>query len=277
MTHRFSLIAFFAACLLIVVATCMKSKGLKERDQTTISWDVMGYYLYLPATFIYKDLAKVEFGEAIVEKYKPSTSFYQVFELDNSNRLLQYPIGLAILNTPFFFIGHFFAGITDFPQDGFSLPYQIAIWWGGILVAFLGLWMLRKLLLQYFTDQTVGITLLVLVFATNYLNYSAIDGALTHNYLFTIYVLLIWVTRCWYLKPNWRDSVFIGLLVGFAALTRPTDILAASIPILWGGGSVFTEFFKSNSTLAKALAKAGFGGNYNRVGWIYPVALLEGL
>ena len=40
-------------------------------------------------------------------------------------------------------------------DNGFSLPNQLAIQLGALKMCLLGLWYLRKLLLEYFKDSTV--------------------------------------------------------------------------------------------------------------------------
>jgi len=232
--NRQSLYAFFLCVLTIFAVSLMKGKWKKSGTEAVLSWDVTGYYLYLPTGLIYQDFEQIAFRDSIMEKYHPSGSFYQAYQVENGNWLLQYPSGMAVMYAPGFLIGHLGALMTDYPEDGFSIPYQFGIWLWGLLVAFLGLWLLRKFLLHYFSDQSVAITLLVLAIATNYLNYTAIDGALTHNYEFTLYAALLLFTRKWYLHPNYKDSIVIGLLIGLSALARPSDIVIAIVPLAWG-------------------------------------------
>ena len=206
----------------------------QKKYEATITWDVSGYYWYLPSIFIYKDLKQQRFGNEIIKKYHPSASFSQSFVHPSGNRVMKYSAGLALQYLPFFGVAHLYALNSDkYPADGFSRPYQLAISIGSWLVAIIGLFFLRRVLLQYFTDKNVALTLLVLVFATNYLNYSAIDGAMTHNWLFTIYALLIWSSIRFYERPTTPRAVGIGALVGLAALTRPTEIIGLLIPLLW--------------------------------------------
>ena len=80
----------------------------------------------------------------------------------------------------------------------------------------------------------VAWTLVLLCFGTNYLNYSAIDGAMTHNNVFTIYALLLLTTHRFYVRATWSRALLIGACIGLMALTRPTEIIAALIPVLWG-------------------------------------------
>ncbi|MFT5165334.1 MAG: hypothetical protein ACI8P3_000558 [Saprospiraceae bacterium] len=237
MQKKINSISFYALlfCILsIFIVSLLESKWQHKGNEAVLSWDVTGYYLYLPAAFIYKDVRHLAFKDSIMKRYNPSTSFYQAFQLESGDWLLQYPIGLAVMYSPGFLMGHIGAMLGSYPQDGFSAPYQIGIWIWGLLVAFLGLLLLRKLLLNYFSDKAVALTLLVLALATNYMNYAAIDGAMTHNYEFTLYAAVLYFTRKWYLHPSFKISVIIGVLVGLAALARPTDIVIAIVPLAWG-------------------------------------------
>jgi hypothetical protein len=131
-------------------------------------------------------------------------------------------------------IAHWLTPLTDYPADGFSRPYQLAISLESLLIACLGLWLLRLVLQRHFPDLTVAIVLVTITFATNYLDYAGINSAMSHNYLFTAYALLIWLSDNYWKKPSSTTAFFIGLVVGIMALTRPTEVVAILIPLLWG-------------------------------------------
>ncbi|MBK8652918.1 MAG: glycosyltransferase family 39 protein [Haliscomenobacter sp.] len=155
--------------------------------------------------------------------------------MPNGNYVLKYSCGQAILFSPFFFLAHCYAKLNDtFPADGFSVPSQFMISMGCLLMAFLGMWVLRRILLRYFSDSSVAVSLILLVLGTNYFEYGTLGSALTHSNLFTLYALLILLTIRFYEKPTYWKAVGIGGLVGLAALVRPTEILSALIPLLWG-------------------------------------------
>ena len=68
MRRRASLIALLACWLLQLGAGLLYyPKGNKPWTEATIGWDVSGYYLYLPALFIYKDIKKLEFLDDVIE------------------------------------------------------------------------------------------------------------------------------------------------------------------------------------------------------------------
>lgn len=232
---RFSKISLWFSCLLLsVIALFYYPKWNKETTEATISWDVSGYYWYLPAFLIYEDVRQLGFSETIIEKYRPTPANLQSFKHKNGNYVLKYSSGQAILMLPGYLAGHVASTVLDYPQDGFSRPYQFGIFFWGLLVSLLGLIFLQRILIQYFSETATGLTLLTVSFATNFLEYGAITNAMTHNFLFTLYAILIWLTMRFYKKSTFGVAVGIGAVVGLMALTRPTEILAVLIPVLFG-------------------------------------------
>lgn len=210
-------------------------KWQQELTEATISYDVSGYYLYLPAAFIYQDLKDVAFLDDVMEQYRPTASPYQVFTHPSGNKVMKYSIGQAVIYAPWFAAGHAWAAASGaYPADGFSRPYQFMISLGSLVICFLGLYWLTTLLRVYFPDKIVAWTVALVALGTNYLNYSAIDGAMTHNTVFTLAGLLLLSSHRFYVRAQWSHALTIGACLGLMALTRPTEITAAIIPLLWG-------------------------------------------
>jgi hypothetical protein len=212
-----------------------------ERNHTEapLSWDVSGYYLYLPALFIYKDLQELKFLPDIIDTYKPSPSADQAFlhSKDNNgqNRMvMKYPLGMALLYLPFFLISHLIAGFGHYPSDGFSWPYQVMVQLGSACVAILGLFLLKLNLRRFFTDKASGLAILLIAVGTNFFNYATFDAPMPHVFLFTLFTLLFHLTLRWHEKPSWIDAAGIGICIGIAGLVRPTELLAALIPLMLG-------------------------------------------
>ncbi|UKN03676.1 hypothetical protein K6119_09135 [Paracrocinitomix mangrovi] len=202
--------------------------------QVTI-WDALGYYQYLPATFIYNDVDKLAWYEKLESKYNLSGGeIYQYQQLENGNKVAKYTAGVAIMQSPFFLLAHSYALLSDYEADGFSAPYQYAIAYGMVLYFILALFILRKILLRYYDDTITSITLILITLATNTLQYVAAEAGMSHGYIFLLYSLLIWFTIKWHDKPTFKYSALIGFTVGFAAICRITDAVMILIPILWG-------------------------------------------
>jgi hypothetical protein len=210
----------------------------KGGSEATISWDVSGYYWYLPAAFIYHDLKNLSFSDSIRNAYSCSPDNQQITFLSNNRKVLKYSSGMAVQYLPFFFAAHLLAKPLGYLPDGFSPPYQLAIQIGALLSMLLGLWVLRKLLLRYYKDGTVAVVLLLLAWGTNYTNYVCIDPGMSHAWLFTLYAMLMLSTDNFYRKPAYGSAIQIGFLIGLLILSRPSEMIAGVLFLFWGLSSL---------------------------------------
>ncbi|WP_310397336.1 hypothetical protein [Hymenobacter sp.] len=225
----------FCSLLTVTVAFGLLPRWNAKGPGAVISWDVSGYYLYLPAIFIHYDLKELRFHEQLLREYGPTPDFQQAFLHPGSGHyVMKYSAGMAVQYLPFFLAAHALAAPLGYPADGFSPPYQAAILLASVLVAILGQWLVRRALLPRFGEWPTALTLLVVVLGTNYFSYSAVAGAMTHNWLFTWYAGLLLLTPAFYDRPTMGRALAIGATVGLMTLTRPTEILAGLIPLLWG-------------------------------------------
>lgn len=231
-----SLVVLIVCWLILVGVTLFYYPKWKlPGPEATISWDVSGYYLYLPATFIYKDLRKLSFLPDILKKYNPTIEIQQASPHPNGNYVMLYSCGQALMYLPAFSLAHAYASLDkSYPADGFSRPYQLGITLGSLLFALLGLLLTRRNLLTFFSDESTALALFCIALGTNYFEYTATTGAMTHGYLFTLYAALIYFTIKFYRSPAISAAIGIGACIGLSALTRPTEILTAIIPLLWG-------------------------------------------
>lgn len=206
-----------------------------DKEEAVIAWDVSGYYWYIPSVFIYKDLKKQSFADSVLKKYHPTPDPQQFTPNKNGDgSVLTYSSGMAFMYLPLFMAAHIAAPALGYPADGFSMPYQFALQVGSMLIGLIGLWYYRRFLLYYFEDKVVAVLLLLMTLGTNYLNYTSIDSAQTHNWLFVIYVLLLLNTHRFYQNPSYKYACRIGVLCGIAILIRPSEMTSVLIPLLWG-------------------------------------------
>ena len=229
--YSLAIIALWTICC--IYFSCIQQVWTYQGYDSFLSWDVMGYYLYLPATFIYGDLHELRFVEHIMQTYEPSSYFYQAHLHENGNYAMSYSAGVAILYFPFFVLAHLFALATPFAADGFSLPYQCSIYISGCVYALVGLFAIRHVLKKFYADNIVAVALFILIFATNYFHYSLLENAMTHIHLFMLYAFVLLLTMRWYAKHKFTDALLLGLCIGLAVLMRPSEIVIVFIPILW--------------------------------------------
>jgi hypothetical protein len=200
-----------------------------------LSWDVFGYYLYLPARFIYHDIGlhNIDWVKQIAEQYQTTSTLYQVVPLPAGGFVIKYSAGMALLNAPAFFIAHMLTEPLGFTTDGFSLPYQYAWTITALVITAIGLWFTRKILQEFFNEKLTCILMAVIVLATNYFQLTAFDGYLTHNYTYTFFAIIIWFTIRWHRAPDYFSSFMLGLSSGLIVLIRPSELVCLLIPLLW--------------------------------------------
>lgn len=234
MENRISLATVcFGWLIILAISFFYYPKWQQSGNESTIGYDVAGYYEYLPALFIYKDLGLLRFQDSVFAKYGLGNSFPN-YKSNTGKMIMKYPAGAAIMYMPFFTVAHVYAKATGLPTDGYSRPYQTAISWGCLLYVLIGLLFARKVLLNSFNDKVTAITLLLLIIGTNYLNYAAIDNAMTHSLLFTIFSIFLWLVISFYKSPRTIIAIFMGALIGLATITRPSEIVICIMPIFWG-------------------------------------------
>jgi len=94
----------------------------------TFYGDGLGYYLYLPASFIYHNFNSIaEYPEGSVDfmitRYANNMK-EEATRAPNGRILIQYTYGVAFLEMPFFFIAHAYEKCNGLPANGFTLPYD---------------------------------------------------------------------------------------------------------------------------------------------------------
>jgi hypothetical protein len=261
-----SLVAVLVITSIFVAQRFRYSHNNEVNGYNATSWDALGYYMYLPATFIYDDVKELKWFPGIDSTYHVSGGwFYQAIPLENGQFTYKYLSGVAIMESPFFAIGHLSAKITGAPQDGFSAPYQYAILFGALFWFFIGLFFLRKVLHLYFSEQSTALTLLLLCLCSNLIQYVSIDGGMSHAYIFPLYSLILWLTIRWHETPKWSTALLLGLLAGLAVISRPTELILIFIPILWiwdtqKHGSTKFQFLTKNPLHLAAVIGGGIIG-----------------
>ena len=229
------------ACLIagtVLFGYRMAYSDLNQKELKVTTWDAFGYYMYLPSIVIYNDASQLKWLPEIDSTYQlTGGQLYQAHKHTNGNYVNKYLGGVAIIESPFFFMGHAIALCTDYPADGFSAPYQYALAFGAVLMVFLSLLLLRKILLRYYSDRASALAILLLILASNLIQYVSIDSAMSHAWIFPLYVVLLYATIRWHETPHWKWAALIGWTIGLATISRPTEAVMLFIPLLWGTSS----------------------------------------
>jgi hypothetical protein len=234
-TDGFILVALFVAFF----AVSMKRHSVNVSG--TINSDTKGYYIYLPALFVYKDIHKV-----------PLQDFPDPHRNDKGEYYTKYTCGVAAFYLPFFIGAHVYANVCHLNASGFSDPYCYAMILCGVFWSFVGIYLLKRLLEKYFSWATTWVTLLCIMLGTNFFSYATLDIGMSHVYNFTLFAAAILVTDSFYENPTKRKAILLALLLGWIVLIRPTNIVLGIFLVLYK--TVSLQDIKQRMTFLRAHA-----------------------
>ncbi|MFK7970272.1 MAG: hypothetical protein AB8F95_07890 [Bacteroidia bacterium] len=238
---------------------------LSNPQADLLTGDASGYYQYLPAATLHGDLNDPRKSAALRVFYSINTPVPPDSALlphptgryiGEDTMMIKYTMGVAIMQSPFFVLGHITAWITGHDRDGYSPPYRYWVSFGKVAYVLLGLWWLGQLLISIFDKKAASLSLLLIALATQLFFFTCVHQSMSHPFLFMLYCGLMLATHRWYAagKEKGRGSAFslkssttkAALAIGFAAgmitLTRPTELICLFIPLLYGVGGLSAKF-----------------------------------
>jgi|GEM_PF-577488 len=193
------------------------------------SWlwaDQTGYYIYLPATFIYQWQAELLPAD-IIDKTGNG------FERYPENKIFtRYTAGVSYFQLPFFLIAHALSYRDGFPGNGFSDVYIYAQIASGAFWGTLGLLFLYGFISRKWNRRTGIISTVVCWAGTPLLFYHAYGNGMSHIYGFGLIAFILWyVEQRQFFK--WHDWFVIGLMSGWLVLIRPTHAITIIVILVY--------------------------------------------
>jgi hypothetical protein len=254
------LIRQFLVGSFVLLSAYFTINGNWHKSRFPIQMDANGYYIFLPAIFIYHDIENLAFVDSMPEQFDRK---YFLYPNTGGGYMTKYSPGLAILELPFFTVAHLSAKLLGLEASGYSPPYRLAMGIASIFYTCLGLWFMALVLLRYFNPTPVLITLALLLYGTNIFFTTLMQPATTHTHVFLVLALVLYFIDRWYYSLYASDFAWAAFFAGYAALIRPTEALVALVPV----GYFFHHWkqqkfqfgFLLGQTKAIGLAIAGFG------------------
>ena len=194
-----------------------------------IKWDIISYYAYLPAAFIYHDLS-LDFTED-PEFLNDNKFWYQ--QTGIGKKVIITSMGLAYLYAPFFFMAHALAPDFDQARDGFQSIYQFFLVLSALFYLGFGFYFLWKFLARYFSPWITAITLFLIGMGTNLYYYSTHEAAMPHAFNFSLIALFLYLLARWYDRAGWKNSLLLGLVFGLIVLIRPSNAVLIILLVFW--------------------------------------------
>ena len=221
-----------ALAIVIIGVTCIWNCFNETRWESTgvMSWDAACYYAYLPQFINNKD-STLTIDELQHPDMAPSNRYVTA---PNGNRVIKTSMGMSFMYLPFYLAGyvlHFFSSGNS--GTGMEIEYREAMQFFGTFCLLSGLLLLRSMLKKYFSEGVIALTLLIIALGTNALYYTTYEGCMSHIPDFMLFVIFLFCTQRWHLRPSLRNSIILGLLYGLIVLIRPTNILAGWLFLLY--------------------------------------------
>lgn len=186
-----------------------------------IDGDGRDYYSYLVSIFIRHDLG-----------HQDITQYY--INATPTGTVNVHTIGVALLMLPFFGIGYLWAAVGGYSLAGYSEPFQYMVSIAALFYMLLGLAYTRKLLrVMGFADGVVAITLLLVCFGTNLLNYGLNEPAMSHVYSFALIAMFMYYTQRLFATMQARYLYLSALVFGLVMLVRPVNAIILFVAPFW--------------------------------------------
>ena len=233
---------FLIGLVSVVFVTQFSWKGNDNKAYSrVISSDGVGYYYYLPNTFLSKK----------IDCQTPDKRFFNEV---NGKGVNKYYVGTAVAMYPFFEIG-FLLGHKGEKITGFEPSYHKVISLAGIFYLLGGLLFLRAFFRQYkFKEWIISVSILLLFFGTNLMAYAILMPSMSHIYsFFFVSGFLYFAKSCSLQKKS--KHLFIGTaFLAMIILIRPLNgIIIFVLPFLAGSRlalkELITAIFKPKRVL----------------------------
>ncbi len=202
-----------------------------------IHGDQEGYYMYLPAVFIYDGFSGFKLKNCCRKKK------------ETKEWISKYTYGVALMQTPFFLVAHFIAKINYSPDgksveelkeydsgwkpNGFSGIYGAGILLAGAFYSSFGLFLLYFVVKRHTDPWTSLATLLCIFFGTNLLHYTTAEAGMSHVFSFFLFALVLYLLPGFLRSPGIDKGLLIGIPLGLSILIRPSNIIFALVFLLW--------------------------------------------
>lgn len=198
-----------------------------------IKADGMGYYDYLPAAIIYGDLLDCKKDSVHNSIANMREGYFLPYK---EKCVTKYPCGTAILLSPFFLYAHLTAPIKAYPNNGYSKPYQLSVFYGAVFYLFLGLIFIKKLLSLYSISRpSIFMVQLFITLSTSLIHYTYYDSAFSHVYSFFAISAFSFFVRSFFVHKKINHFMYACILLGIVFLLRNVNILIVLfIPFLAG-------------------------------------------
>lgn len=218
--------------LLVVLQWRIQGESGNAWDRT-IRGDAIGYYSYLPALFIHGDLKHHAGATAYINETA-------------QGRVRKYPVGVAVMELPFFLTADVLVRTQDGPRTGYEQPYHIAIALSGAFSLLIGLLVLRRMLLAWGASETTIAWVLVLLAGGTSMTYgAAMSSAYSHHWSFMAIAIFLRAAQRAFAEGRVTSLLMAACWFGIVALLRPVNVIVVlAAPLVFASGVSLPELLR---------------------------------
>lgn len=230
-TLTLSVLKLFWQEFLIVALLALSLNQFLGISGQSISSDGVGYYDYLPSLLIHHDLYRLSDHED--QSRIDELSSYVEYKDKKVNK---YPIGTALLQSPFFVINYLVQKEQNSTLSGYEKSFHRIITLSNWFYLFLGLYFFKRFLLSFGANKNALLfTQFLLVFATPVVHYANAEASFSHVYSFFAVTAFLHFIRSFFLHHNWKHFFLSAFFISLVILLRQINVLVLlAIPLIAG-------------------------------------------
>ena len=210
----------FLASVVVFVVVLTKGMGFHADNlylmlrPTSDGW---GYFHYLPALLGTHDW-----------EHLPWTH-----QLDHGDHLSMFSYGVALLELPWFMVGHVLAWASGNTMDGYSAPYAASILFGMAVYAGASVNLLFHALRRRFPVHVALATPILVLAGTNLYFYSTKEPVMSHAYIYFLFAALHYLVVRNVEEPKALRTLGIIVICSVALLIRQLHVVAILFPAFY--------------------------------------------
>lgn len=227
----------FAGLIVLTIFISFKWFNYNQKRNAEGNWksnlwaDAGGYYVYLPALFIYNfDTDKLLTG---INNEVDSAG--EILCIGGGGKIIdgkintKYYIGVAIMQTPIFLTFYAIDAMDGNIGNGFATPYTKVPVVAAALYFILSFILLFKLLRNYVSRNISLIIILTVVFATNAIYYFTAFPGYSHTYSFFLISAFLFFSNKFNKDKKKSQIYLLAVITAFILITRPVNVLVAFV------------------------------------------------
>ena len=179
--------------------------------------DSLGYYQFLPALFIEHDLQQMPW----------------VTVLEDGRRLSIFSIGVALLQLPWFLLGHVSAVFSGQEANGYGPAYAVWQLAGSAFYLALAVRFLYLVLARRHAAGVALVAVLLLYLGTNLFYYTSFEPFMSHGYSFFLFAALLYLVERQLEEPDPLRHLLLFPLGALIVLVRPLNGVVLLLPLLY--------------------------------------------